>query len=257
MAQRVLVTGGTGRLGRALVPKLLDEGYDVQVLTREVREPAAHRWVVGDLLNGAGIAEAVHNIDIIIHLATTQRRQDIEATDNLIAAARAVGSPHLIYLSIVGIDDAALSYYRTKRSCEQRIEASGLPWTILRTTQFHNLIYEMCHAQRRLPVLFMPSRVAFQSIDVSEVADRLCALVAEPAAGRVPDMGGPLVQDTKELAEMYLRASGSRRPVWPLALPKQIIGDFRRGSNLIPDRAVGRVTFEEFLRRRQDGQEIA
>lgn len=251
MAQQVLVTGGTGRLGRVLVPKLLDVGYDVRVLSRRKQDPAKHRWVIGDLLTGAGMAEAVESIDVMIHLATTQRRQDIQATENLIAAARAVGSPHLIYLSIVGIDDAMLSYYRTKFACEQRIEASGLPWTVLRTTQFHDLIYAMCHAQRHLPVLFMPSKIAIQPIDVSEVADRLCALVAEPAAGRVPDMGGPLVQQAKELAKIYLRSTGSRRPIWPLALPRQIIGDFRQGSNLATDRAVGRVTFEQFLHDRQ------
>lgn len=252
MVQRVLVTGGTGRLGRALVPKLVDEGYDVRVLTRVERKLAAHRWVTGDLRTGAGVADAVASVDVIIHLATTQGRRDIEATENLIAAARAAGSPHLIYLSIVGIDDAILSYYQTKLACERRIEASGLPWTILRATQFHDLIYEILHVQRWSPVLLMPTGVAFQPIDVSEVADRLRALVAEPAVKRVPDMGGPLVQQGTDLAKIYLRVTGRRRPVWPIALPKQLIGDFRRGSNLAPDRAVGQVTFEQFLRDRQN-----
>ncbi|MDN6350664.1 MAG: NAD(P)H-binding protein [Yaniella sp.] len=256
MTQQVLVTGGTGRLGRVLVPKLLDVGYNVRVLSRMQQGPAGHRWVIGDLMTG-GVSDAVEDIDIIIHLATTQSRQDIKATENLIAAARTAGNPHLIYLSIVGIDDAMLSYYQTKLACEQRIETSDLPWTILRATQFHDLIYEICHAQRRLPVLFMPSKVAFQPIDVSEVADRLCALVSEPAAGRVPDMGGPLVPEGKELAKPSLRATGSRRSIWPLALPRKIIGDFRQGSNLAPDRAVGQVTFEQFLRRRQDQEDNA
>lgn len=247
MAQRVLVTGGTGRLGRALVPKLLTQGYAVRVLTRKSREPDEPHLVTGDLLAGEGLAAAVHAVDVIVHLATTQRRHDIEATDNLITAAKTAGNPHLIYMSIVGIDDPILSYYRTKRTCEEHIKASGLPWTILRATQFHDLIYGICHAQRRLPVMFMPSKVAIQPIDVSEVADRLCELVAGPAANRVPDMGGPRVESAADLARSYLRKTGRHRPVMPLPLPKRIIGDFRRHTNLVPDRAVGNITFEQYL----------
>src|SRR5690625_7652147 len=65
-------------------------------------------------------------------------------------------------------------------------------------------------------------------------------------------MDGPRVQQGTDLAKIYLRVTGKRRPVWPIALPKQLIGDFRRDSNLAPDRAVGRVTFEQFLRDRQN-----
>lgn len=250
MAQRVFVTGGTGRLGRAFVPKLLRKGYEVRVLTRKSHGSDEPHLVTGDLLTGENLTEAVHAVDVIVHLATTQGRRDIEATDNLIAAAKTAGNPHLIYMSIVGIDDPLLSYYRTKRTCEEHIKASSLPWTILRATQFHDLIYGICHAQRRLPVMFMPSKVAFQPIDVSEVADQLCELVARPESRRVPDMGGPLVQEAADLAKMYLRQTGRHRPVVPLPLPKQLIGDFRRHADLVPDRAVGNITFEQYLANR-------
>ncbi|TQI94085.1 SDR family oxidoreductase [Amycolatopsis cihanbeyliensis] len=247
MTKQVLVTGGTGRLGRALVPRLLDTGHDVRVLTRRRREPAAHCWVVGDLRTGSGLAGAAAEADVIIHLATTNGRGDVASTGNLIEAAKAAGGPHLVYVSIVGIDYVALGYYRAKLACERLVEHSGLPWTILRATQFHDLIATMCDVQRLLPVTLMPSKVHFQPIDVTEVADQLVTLAAESAANRVPDIGGPEVREAAELARNYLRAIGRRRPVCAVPLPGKAIRDYRAGHHLTPNRAAGRITFDDFL----------
>lgn len=246
MTATILVTGGTGRLGRALVPRLLDAGHDVRVLTRRQRGPAAHGWAVGDLRTGAGIADAVTGAEVITHLATTNGRGDIAATRTLIDAAK---EAHLVYVSIVGVDDAALGYYRAKLECERLIARSGLPWTILRTTQFHELITAICDAQRMSPVTAVPAQVSFQPIDVTEVADRLVEIVAGPAGGRVPDLGGPEIRSAAELARTYLHAIGRRRPVWSIALPGKAMRDYRAGIHLTPERAVGRITFNEFLAR--------
>lgn len=243
----VLVTGGTGRLGRRLVPPLARAGHGVRVLTREEREPAAWAWAVGDLGTGRGIAEAVTGAEVIIHLATTNGRGDIAATRNLIEAARTAGRPHLVYVSIVGIENVALGYYRAKLACERLIEESGMPWTIQRTTQFHNLITAICDAQRRLPVTMMPSKVSFQPIDVTEVAARLVAIAPASAAARVPDLGGPQVRDAAELARTYLRTIGRRRAVWSIPLPGKAMRDYRAGNHLTRQRAVGRITFDEFV----------
>ncbi|MEV6233336.1 NAD(P)H-binding protein [Saccharopolyspora shandongensis] len=247
MAKRILVTGGTGRLGRALVPRLLDAGHDVRVLTRGRREPAAHRWVTGDLRTGSGLVGAAAEADVIIHLATTNGRGDVAATGNLIEAAKAAGSPHLVYVSIVGIDNVALGYYRAKLACERLVERSGLPWTILRATQFHDLIAAMCEVQRLLPVVLMPSKVRFQPVDVTEVADQLVAFAAGPAANRVPDIGGPEVREAADLARRYLLAIGRRRPVWAVPLPGKAIRDYRAGHHITPSRAAGQITFDDFL----------
>ncbi|MBB4684062.1 SDR family oxidoreductase [Amycolatopsis jiangsuensis] len=245
MTTTILVTGGTGRLGRALVPLLAEAGYRVRVLTRAQRAPAAWEWVRGDLRTGRGVAEAIEGADVLVHLATSLGRGDIAATRTLLGAVGA-GKPHLVYPSIVGIDSIAFGYYRAKLACERLVEDSGLPWTILRTTQFHELIATVCDAQRRLPVTVMPSRVCFQPIDGTEVAERLAGLVAAPAAGRVPDLGGPQVRDAADLARSYLRAIGRRRPVWPVPLAGKAIRDFRAGRHLARERAAGRITFEEF-----------
>jgi uncharacterized protein YbjT (DUF2867 family) len=247
MTNQVLVTGGTGRLGRALVPRLLDAGEDVRVLTRRERELVGHGWVVGDLRTVRGLVAAVAGVDVIVHLATTNGRGDVAATRNLIEAASEAGGPHIVYLSIVGLDNVALGYYRAKLACERLIERSGLPWTILRATQFHDLITAVCDVQRILPVTMMPSGVSFQPIDVTEVSDRLVSIAAGPAVHRAPDIGGPEVRDAVELARSYLRTIRRRRLVWPVPLPGKAIRDLRAGHHLTPNHAFGRITFEEFL----------
>jgi uncharacterized protein YbjT (DUF2867 family) len=166
------------------------------------------------------------------------------------AAAHRSGAPHLVYISIVGVDTVPLGYYRTKLNTERLIRESGLPWTIQRTTQFHDLILLACTALARLPVMPVPAGISFQPLDVAEVAERLAGLAAAPAAGRVPDMAGPQVRSAAELARSYLRAAGKRRGVLPVRLPGAAAAGFRRGGHLAPDNAVGRVTFEEFLERR-------
>lgn len=251
MTNQILVTGGTGRLGRALVPQLHDAGHDVRVLTRSVGSGAPHS-VAGDLRTRTGLTEAVAGMDAVVHLATTNGRGDVMATCALIEAARASGRPHLVYLSIVGVDDHALAYYRAKAECERLIQRSGLPWTILRATQFHDLIADMCAAQRALPFLAVPSKVAFQPIDVTELAHRLVGIVSEPAQQRVPDLGGPQIRAASDLARTYLRAVGRRRPVWNVPLPGKAFRDFRAGRHLAPECADARISFEDFLAARTE-----
>jgi uncharacterized protein YbjT (DUF2867 family) len=247
----ILVTGGTGTLGRVLVIRLAGAGHKVRVLSRRPRPPSAepHAWATGDLRRGQGIAEAVAGADVIIHCATAARGDDVAAA-NLMATAHRGGAPHLVYISIVGVDTVPLGYYRTKLKTERLIRESGLPWTIQRTTQFHDLILLACTALARLPVMLVPAGISFQPLDVAEVAERLARLAAAPAAGRVPDMAGPQVRSSAELARSYLRVAGRRRGVLPVWLPGAAAVGFRRGGHLAPGNAVGRVTFEQFLDRR-------
>lgn len=247
MKDPILVTGGTGRLGRVLVPRLSSAGHPVRVLTRRppADMPSSVTMRRGDLLTGEGLSEAVDGVATIVHCATGFGRTEIDGTRHLIAAAKKAGRPHLIYMSIVGIDRVRLSYYRSKLACEQLLEASGIPVTIQRATQFHDLILMMCTAQRWVPAILMPTRVRFQPIDTGDVAERLTELAAGPPTGRAPDMGGPEIRTAVDLARAYARHRSLRRPVVPVPLPG--IRGLRAGGNLAPDHAVGRVTFEQFL----------
>jgi uncharacterized protein YbjT (DUF2867 family) len=245
------VTGGTGTLGRQVVRRLLERGRAVRVLSRRPR-PADDRepyeWATGDLEKGSGIEEAVTGAAVIVHCATAAGRGDVAATRRLAdAARRSGGRPHLVYVSIVGVDRVPLPYYRAKLAAERVVEESGLPWTVLRATQFHDLIAGTVDAQRRLPVAVAFAGVRFQPVDTAEVAGRLVELAAGEPAGRVPDMGGPQVRDHAELTRATLRARGRRRPVLPLRLPGKIFRGYRAGGHLAPGREVGRVTYDEYL----------
>jgi len=244
-----LVTGGTGTLGRAVVRELGGDAGEVRVLTRRAGGvPPPARSSIGDLSTGEGLAEAVDGVDAIVHCATTNGRGDVEATRRLVDAALRTGrSPHLIYISIVGVDCIDFPYYRAKLATERLIMGSGLPWTILRATQFHDLLTAVFAWQRWSPVGLAIKGVSFQPIDTRDVAPRLAALVTEGPSGRVRDIGGPEVIEMRELARRYDAARGRRRRIAAVRVPGKVAGQFAAGRHLTPDNAVGSITFQQFL----------
>ncbi|MGI8505927.1 MAG: SDR family oxidoreductase [Solirubrobacteraceae bacterium] len=256
----ILVTGGTGTLGRLVVPRLRDAGGKVRVLSRRRRREAGDgiELVTGDLATGEGINAAVEGVEIIVHCAGSSKG-DEDKTQNLIRAASGAGARHLVYISVVGadripvvsgVDRAMFGYFASKLAAERVVADSGLPWTTLRATQFHDLILMAAQQMARLPVIPVPAGFGFQPVDAGEVASRLVELAFGPPAGLVPDMAGPRVYGMAELVRGYLRASRKRRPIVPVRLPGEAARAYRAGANLAPDRAVGRRTWEEFLAER-------
>ena len=104
-------------------------------------------------------------------------------------------------------------YFGAKWAAEQVIAESGMPWTTLRATQFHDLMLAAVRAMVRLPVIPAPSGFCFQPVDAGEVADRLVELALSGPAGLVPDMAGPRVYEMADLVRGYLHATGKRRPI--------------------------------------------
>ncbi|MFC4945627.1 SDR family oxidoreductase [Pseudonocardia sp. GCM10023141] len=238
-----LVTGGTGTLGRVLVERLAAAGTPVRVLSR--REGPGR--VVGDLDTGAGLDAAVRDAGVIVH-AATRAGHDVAATQRLVdAAVRAGTRPHLVYVSIVGIDQVPMGYYKEKLAAEEIAAGSGLPWTIQRATQFHDLLDTVFRYGAKLPVLPVLSGASFQPVDVQDVAARLVELATAAPAGHAPDLGGPAVRPMRDLASVWLAARGKRRPLLPVRVPGGIGRGLRAGGNLTPAHAEGRITFEDFL----------
>jgi uncharacterized protein YbjT (DUF2867 family) len=234
----ILVTGGTGTLGRPTVTRLAD--HQVRVLSRK---PGPDR-VVADLTTGEGLA-AVAGSDVIVHLATSLGRKDVQQTRNLLAAA--AGVQHLVMMSIAGIDRIPVAYYRYKLEAERLVADSGLPYTILRATQFHNLVDRVLTVQRFLPAVLAPA-VPLQPIAVEDVADRIAELVDQPPVnGRSPDIGGPERLSVPELARLWKQARSVRRPVIPLKLPGQVFREYANGAATVDGPAYGRITFAEYL----------
>jgi uncharacterized protein YbjT (DUF2867 family) len=256
MTSPILVTGGTGTLGRAVVPRLRNTGRDVRVLSRHGRaDEDGIRYLTGDLATGEGVEPAVDGVETIIHCAGTARGDQVKAR-HLVEAASRAGARHLVYISVVGadripvvsaIDRAMFGYFASKLAAERVVADSGLPWTTLRATQFHSLTLLTVRQLARLPVVPVPAGWRFQPVDPAEVAARLVELALGAPAGLVPDLGGPRVYQLADLVRGYLRATHRRRPILPVWLPGNAARAFRAGANLVPDRAVGRRTWEEFL----------
>ena len=208
------------------------------------------RWHRCDLLSGDGVDEAVDGVDVILHCATQPTGgKDVVSMRNLLAAARRAGVGHVVYISIVGVDRIPLPYYKTKLRVEQVLAASGVGHTVLRATQFHDLVAAIFAAQRLSPVLFALRGVDFQPIDTRDVAARLIELADEEPAERAADIGGPEVRSHADLARAYLRWRGSRRPVAAVPLPGKIAAGYRAGAHLAPQNPIGTVRFEDYLRR--------
>ena len=247
MASCVLVTGGTGRLGKLVVARLRDSGRDVRVLARHDRPiPQGVTFFTADLRAGQGIDPAVTGVAAIIHCATSTRG-DAGATRNLVEAASRTGSAHLVYVSIVGIDHiGSRGYPKTKLQAEQIVAGSGLPWTILRVTQFYD--YCLANAQKlsRFPVAPVPAGFTVQPVDPRDVAGRLVELALGEPAGRAPDMAGPQVSNWTDLLQGYLKASHRRRCVLPVRIPGTRA--VRSGALLPPPgHTVGSRTWDQFL----------
>ncbi|MFF2572129.1 SDR family oxidoreductase [Streptomyces sp. NPDC058084] len=238
----ILVTGGTGTLGRLVTERLRAAGHEVRVLSRH-----AQPYAVDLREGGPGLDAALDGVDTVVHCASTPRGGDEQAARHLVGAARRAGVRHLVYISIVGVDQVPFGYYTTKLAVERIVEESGLGWTILRATQFHDLVLQVLEYAAKLPVMPLPAGVSDQPIDVGEVADRLCALAVGDPAGRVADMGGPEVRAFPDLARAYLRASGRRRGLLNVPLAGKAYRAFRAGGHLAPERADGRITFEQYL----------
>ena len=258
MTSPILVTGGTGTLGRRVVRRLRDAGNNVRVLSRRSHEAEdGIQFMSGDLATGEGIEAAVDGIETIVHLAGSAKGDEDKARNLVRAALSQTRLPHLVYISVVGagripmvsrVDRAMFGYFESKRAAEKVVEDSGLPWTTLRATQFHDLMLTVARQLAKLPVAPVPAGFRIQPVEADEVAARLVELALGEPAGMAPDMGGPRVYGAAELLRGYLRASKRRRrPIVPVWLPGKAARVFRDGGNLAPEQAVGHRTWEEFL----------
>ncbi|MGH2827452.1 MAG: SDR family oxidoreductase, partial [Actinomycetota bacterium] len=175
---------------------------------------------------------------------------------NLVRAASRAGAQHLVYISVVGadrvpvvggVDRAMFGYFAAKRAAEKIVADSGLPWTTLRATQFHESMLKVLRQMARLPVVPVPSGFRFQPVGAGEVAARLAELCLGGPSGLVPDLAGPRVHEMTELVRSYLRGGHRHRLILPVRLPGKAARAIRAGANLAPERAVGLRTWEDVL----------
>jgi uncharacterized protein YbjT (DUF2867 family) len=257
--QHILITGGTGTLGRQVATQLRDAGYQIRLMSRSPAPKtllSGTQWARADLETGQGLAAAVQDIDTIVHTASSplwhSQRVDVDGTRQLIEQARAAAVSHIVYISIVGIDRMPFGYYRSKLAAEALIQSSGLPWSLLRATQFHSFLDGTLQSLARIPLLTpLPTDLRFQPIAESEVARRLGELVQTAPTGRVPDIGGPEVQTLGELAQSWLTLRKMHRIILPVYLPGKSAQAFRQGYTTCPGRGGGgKITWAQWVRQK-------
>ena len=221
---RVTVFGGTGVVGRALLPLLADE-HDVVAVSRGRRDAGEGvRWVVADVASGAGVADALEGADVVYYLvhslgARDFERQDREAARNVSREAARAGAVQIVYLGGLGGEEHdASAHLRSRRETGQRLASDGVPVTTLRAAMVigkGSAAFEtILGLVKRLPVMITPSWVSTptQPIALHDIARYLAGVAGNDAAsGETFDAGGPEVMTYRQMIERIAALLG-RRP---------------------------------------------
>jgi len=247
---RIAVAGGTGVVGRHVVEVARSRGHEVVVLSR------AHGV---DLVAGTGpdgpLAPVLDGVDAVVDVASTptvsaraSRAFFGAVTGHLLAAEHAAEVAHHVALSIVGVDRAPHAYYAGKVLQEQLVVDGGVPWTLLRATQFHEFAAQV-HGQTRVGPLVVVPRMTSQPVAAREVGERLVDLAEGDPAGRVPDLGGPRQEQVVDMVRAYAAATRARGRIVGLRLPGAY-GRAMRDGTLVPGPGAdhGVQTYDAWLR---------
>lgn len=256
MEMRILVTGGTGILGREVVKAAVLAGYAVRIGSRRPRpasDASAYEWVQMDIETGEGVSVALSGVDCIVHAATNPRRPDavdINGTRFVVDAAHAAGVNHFVHVSIIGIDRIPLRYYRSKLLAERIVASGAVPYSILRASQFHTLVDMLLTTAARVPLVIpIPTDFLVQSVAPPEVAERLLQSIAEGPGKRLPDFGGPEVLTLGEAVQQWKAARAERKRVMHVSIPGRIARALRAGENTAPDGDKGSIRWQDWVRR--------
>jgi uncharacterized protein YbjT (DUF2867 family) len=244
---RIVVIGGTGLIGSKVVEKLKQKGHEAVA--------AAPNTGV-NTITGAGLKEAMAGTQVVIDLANSPSFEDKAVLDffetsgrNLLAAETAAGVQHHVALSIVGTDRSDNGYFRAKVAQEKLIKASGIPYTIIRSTQFMEFLRGIADSGtegnkvRIAPGLFQP-------IAAEDVAANVADVALAPPRNGIVEIAGPERAPFNEFVARYLRAVGDPREVVRDPEARYFGGRVEEHS-LVPlgEARLGRIGFDEWLRR--------
>jgi uncharacterized protein YbjT (DUF2867 family) len=244
---KIVVIGGTGLIGSKVVARLKQKGHDALA--------AAPNTGV-NTITGEGLKEAMAGTQVVIDLANSPSFEDkavlefFETSErNLLPAEAAAGVRHHVALSIVGTDRSDNGYFRAKVAQEKLIKTSGIPYTIIRSTQFLEFLRGIVasgadgNIVRISPGLFQPIAADDVAAIVADVA------LAAPRNGIV-EIAGPERAPFNEIVARYLQSVGDPREVVSDAEALYYGGRVEEHS-LVPlgEARLGRIGFDEWLRR--------
>lgn len=244
---KIIVIGGTGLIGRKLVAILAQRGHEAV---------AASPNTGVDTMSGKGLAEALAGADIVVDVANSPSFADDAVMDffttsgsNLLGAAKQAGIKHHVALSVVGTDRLADSgYFRGKIAQEALIRASGLPYTIVRSTQFFEFLGGIVASGATDDAIRL-SPAQIQAISSGDVALAMadCTLAA-PVDG-VVDIAGPERMRLADLVQHYLAVKGDPRKV-VVDAQARYFGAMLQDDTLVPGPGarLGTVKVDDWLR---------
>lgn len=243
---RIAVVGGTGTIGRRIAGVLARDGHEVRVLSR-----SAAQYPV-DLRTGAGLEVALLGCEAVVDASNgpssgKARAVLVEGSGRLLDAEARAGVGHHVCVSIVGIEDVPVSYYRVKLEQERVVERAGLPWTIVRCTQFHDLLDALLSAAGRWHVV-PAARARLQPVDAGQAADAVAAVVADAPLGTRVTVAGPEIHELRALARTWRQTTGHRALELPVPLPGKLGRALKEGrlTSANPD-VRGTRTFADWL----------
>lgn len=247
---RILVTGSTGQLGSALLKQLKGLDYQVKITSRSKPEGVDFTWVYSDLLSGEGLEEAVKDVDVIIHAATSpiKNSKNIEVAGFEKILSKLHHIKHFIYPSIVGIEEIPFKYYRLKYKAEELLKNSSVPYTISRATQFHSFIENLFLSKPFFKRYIIPGKIKFHSVDVNEFARHLIDLINKGPQGKLDDFCGPEIMTLREMAELKIKVNNETNDVLSIPFSGKLYNSLIEGKNTNPMQRKGIITYEEYLR---------
>ena len=199
---KIVIIGGTGLIGRPLVGRLLAEGHDVVTASPSTGI---------DALTGAGLAQALTDAVVVVDVSNAPSFGDEAAlaffrgtTTNLLEAARDAGVRHVVALSVVGTDRLQASgYFRAKLAQEQLVAAGGVPYTIVRATQFFEFLSTIADGYTRDDTVCLPT-IALQPVAAADVSALLARIATAAPAGGIIEVAGPERAPLAELTASWL-----------------------------------------------------
>ncbi|AKU18822.1 hypothetical protein VV02_10715 [Luteipulveratus mongoliensis] len=247
----MLVTGGTGTLGRAVVAELERSNVPARVLTRTPRQVETEQ-VHGDLTTGEGLHEAVDGVHAVIHCATHPTHPqdvDVAGTRRLLDVLSEVSpEAHLVHMSILGALANPLPYYRAKVAAETLVTGWEGRRTIVRATQFHDLVERLTRVSVG-PFGLGVKGLRFASVDPVYVAGRLVDHALSEPRREPLELAGPEVLSAREIAVLTARIKGQPAPrLVPMPAVGAVLRALSRGSNLPgPGAERGGLPYAEWL----------
>ena len=208
---KIVLIGGSGRIGKQLASLLRQRGHDVT---------AASPSSGVDAVTGAGLAEALHRAEVVVDVSNAPAFGDEAvlrffqtSTRNLLAAEAEAGVRHHVALTIVGADRLTDSgYLRAKVAQESLIEAGPVPYTIVRATQFFEFLMAVAQAGTQGRTVRVPSAL-MQPVAAADVAAFLAEVAVQPARNGRREVGGPQALPIDQLLRHVLRAHDDTREV--------------------------------------------